>query len=58
MLAIRCGFSNRILRHDTAVVFDIYIQVSTRNHAVSEPQDFREAVRSKPVIAVVADVRL
>jgi hypothetical protein len=44
MLAIPSGFSNRILRYDTAVVFDIYIQVCARNQAVSEPQDFREAI--------------
>ncbi len=58
MLAIWCGFRNWILRYDTAVVFDIYIQVRTRNHAVSEPQDFCKAVRSKPMIGVIADVRL
>jgi hypothetical protein len=58
MLAIRCGFSNWILHYDTAIVFDIYIQVGTRNHAASELQDFRKAVGSKPVIGVIADVRL
>jgi hypothetical protein len=46
------------LRYDTAVVLDIDIQVRTRNHAGSEPQDFREAICSKPMIAVIADVRL
>ena len=58
MLAIRCGFSNWILRYDAAIVFDIYIQVRTRNHAISEPQDFCKAIRSKPVIGVIADVCL
>jgi hypothetical protein len=58
MLAIRCGFSNWMLRYDAAIVFDIYIQVCTRNHLVSEPQDFRKAVRSKPMIGVIAEVRL
>ena len=58
MLAIRCGFSNWILRYDAAVVFDIDIQVWTRNHVISEPQDFRKAIRSKPMIGVIADVRL
>ena len=58
MLAIRYGFRNRILRYNAAVVFDIYIQVRTRNHSVSEPQDFRKAIRSKPMISIVPDVRL
>ena len=44
MLAIRCGFSNWILRYDAAIVFDIYIQVPTWNHAASELQNFRKAV--------------
>jgi hypothetical protein len=44
MLAIRCGFSNWILRYDAAIVFDIYIQVCARNHAASELQDFRKAI--------------
>jgi hypothetical protein len=44
VLAIRCGFSNWILRDDTAIIFDIYIQVRTQNHAASELQDFRKAV--------------
>jgi hypothetical protein len=46
------------LRYDAAIVFDIYIQVRTRNDAISEPQDFRKAVRSKPMIGVIADMRL
>jgi hypothetical protein len=58
MLAIWCGFSNWILRYDAAIVFDIYIKVSTRNHAFSEAQDFRKTVRSKPVIRVISHVRL
>ena len=29
VVALWCGFSNWILRYDTAVVFDIYIQVCT-----------------------------
>jgi hypothetical protein len=58
VFAIRCGFSNWILRYDAAIVFHVYLQVCTRNHAISEPQDFCKAVRSKPVIGVIADVRL
>jgi hypothetical protein len=58
MLASWCGFSNWILRDDAAIVFDIYIQVCTRNHAISEAQDFRKAVRSKPMIGIIADMRL
>ncbi len=37
VFAARCNFSNWILRDDTAIIFDIYIQVRTRNHAISEP---------------------
>ena len=58
MLAVWCDFGDWVLRYDAAVVFHIYIQVCTRNHAISEPQDFCKAVRSKPVIGVIADVRL
>ncbi len=58
MFAIWFGFGNGILRYDTAVVFDIHIQVRTWSHATSELQDFREAIRSKPVIGVIANVRL
>jgi len=46
------------LRYDAAIVFDIYIKVSTPNHAFSEAQDFRKTVRSKPVIRVISHVRL
>jgi hypothetical protein len=46
------------LRYHTAIVFDIYIQVRARNHAISQPQDFPKAVRSKPMIGVIPDVRL
>jgi hypothetical protein len=58
VLAMWFGFGNWILCYDTAVVFDIYIQVRTRNDASSKLQDFREAVRSKPMIGVTADMRL
>ena len=58
MFAIWCGFSNWILRDDAAVVLDIHIQVCTPNDTISESQDFREAICSKPMIAVIADVRL
>jgi hypothetical protein len=44
MLAIESGFRNWILRDDTTIVFDIHIQVRTRNHVLSEPQDFRKAI--------------
>ena len=43
-IAIRCRFANWIMRYDAAIVFDIDIQVRTRNHAASELQDFRKAV--------------
>ena len=33
-------------------------QVCTGNHAISQLQDFREAVRSKSMIGVIADARL
>ena len=58
MLAVWSGFGNWILRYDAAVVLHIYIQVCTRNHAVSQLEDFRKAIRSKSVIGVIADVRL
>jgi hypothetical protein len=58
VLAVWSGFGNRILRDDAAVVFHIYIQVCTWNHAGSQLQDFRKAVRSKPVMGVIADVSL
>jgi hypothetical protein len=58
VLAVWSGFGNWILRYNAAVVFHIYIQVCTRNHAVSQLQDFRKAIRSKPVIGVIAEVRL
>jgi hypothetical protein len=58
VLTVWSGFGNRILRHHAAVVFHIHIQVCTWNHAVSQLQDFREAIRSKPVIGVIADVSL
>ena len=38
------SLGNWILRDDTAIIFDIYIQVRTRNHAVSQPQDFRKPI--------------
>jgi len=46
------------LRHDAAVVFDIYVKVCIRNHAISELEDFREPVRLKPMLGIIADVRL
>ncbi|HET6887023.1 MAG TPA: hypothetical protein VFH87_03770 [Candidatus Udaeobacter sp.] len=58
MLAIRSGFGNWILRYDAAVVFHIYIQVCTRNYAISQLQYFRKAICPKPMIGVIADVRL
>jgi hypothetical protein len=58
MVALWRGFSNWILRYDTAVVFDVHLQVCTRYHSISEAKDFRKLVRSKPVIGVIADVRL
>jgi len=58
VLTVWSGFGNRILRYDAAIVFHIHIQVCTWNHPVSQLQDFRKAVRSKPVIGVIADVRL
>ena len=58
VLAIRCYFGDWILRYDTAIIFDLYIQICTRNDAISESQDLRKAVRSKPVIGVIADVGL
>jgi hypothetical protein len=58
VLAVWSGFGNWILRYDAAVVFHVNIQVCTRNHAVSQLEDFRKAIRSKPVIGVIADVRL
>jgi hypothetical protein len=44
VLAVWSGFCDWILRYDAAVVFHIYIQVCTRNHAVSQIQDFRQAI--------------
>jgi hypothetical protein len=58
VFAVWSGFGNWILRYDAAVVFHIYIQLCARDHAVSQLQDFRKAIRSKPVIGVIADVRL
>lgn len=58
MLAVRSSFGNWILRYDAAVVFHIYIQVCTRNHAISQLQDFRKPICPKPMIGVIADVRL
>jgi hypothetical protein len=58
VLAIRRRFANWILRYDAAIVFDLDIQICTPNDAISESQDLRKAVRSKPVIGVIADVRL
>jgi len=58
VLTVWSGFGNRILRYDAAVVFHIHIQVCTWNHAVSQLQDFGKAVRSKPMLGVIADVSL
>jgi len=44
VLAVWCRFNDWILRYDAAVVFDIYLQVCTRNHPISEAQDFCKAV--------------
>jgi hypothetical protein len=44
VLAVWSGFGNWILRYNTAVVLNIYIQVCTRNHAVSQLQNFRKAI--------------
>jgi hypothetical protein len=58
VLAIWYGLSNWILRNNTAIVFDVYIQVSAWNHAISKSQDFHEAIRAQPVIDIITDVRL
>jgi hypothetical protein len=58
MLANWFSVGNWILRYDTTVVFDVHGQLCTWNHAVSELQDFRKAIRSKPMIGVITDVRL
>ena len=43
VLAVWSSFSNWILRYDAAVVFHIYIQVRTRNHAVSQLAGFSQS---------------
>jgi hypothetical protein len=58
MIAIWSGFGNWVLRYYATVVFDVHIQIRTRNHAASELQDFGETVRSKPMIGIIPDVRL
>ena len=44
MFAGRYNFSNWILRYDTAIVFDIYIQIRTWSDAISELQNLRKAI--------------
>jgi hypothetical protein len=58
VLAIWHGLSNWILRNDTTIVLDVYIQVSAWNHAISESQDFHETIRSQPVIDIITNVGL
>ncbi|HEU0274219.1 MAG TPA: hypothetical protein VFQ83_06810 [Candidatus Udaeobacter sp.] len=58
VIARRPGFRNWILRYNTAVVLYVYVQVGTGNYLIAKPQDFRKAVRSKPMIRVIANVRL
>jgi hypothetical protein len=58
MVALRPGPLNWILRYNTAVVFDVHVQVSAWNHAISQPQNLRKSVCSKPMLGVVADMRL
>jgi hypothetical protein len=58
ILPPRLRLRDRILRHDAAVVFDIYVQIFIWQHVFPELEDFREPVRAKSMLGVIADVRL
>jgi hypothetical protein len=58
MLTHGSRFRDGILRYDTTIVFDVYIQICARNHAISQLQDLRKAIRSEPMIGVIANMRL
>ena len=58
MFALSSGRRNRILRYDTAIVFNIYIQFRMRKQPSPKLQDFGKAVRSEAMAEVVTDMRL
>ena len=47
-----------ILRNDTAIVFNINIQVRALEHACSELEDFGETIGAQPMMEIAADVSL
>lgn len=58
MFAGRLYFRNRILRDDTAIVFDFDLESIVRQDLAPELEDFREAVGLQPVVRVLPDVSL
>jgi hypothetical protein len=58
VVARRFRLHNRILRNDTAVVFDVHIQGWIRNHALPQCQDLREPIGPQPMVGIVANVCL
>jgi hypothetical protein len=58
ILTGRSYFVDRILRYHAAVVFDIHIQISIRNHAFAEPEDLREAIGRELMIRIFTNVCL
>ena len=57
---VACGpsFCDPVLRHDTAIVFNIDLQFRAGQDVLAELQDFGETIGTKPMLTVVADVSL
>jgi hypothetical protein len=54
----RSYFVDRILRYHAAIVFDIHIQISVRNHAFAEPEDLCKAIGPELMIRIFTNVCL
>jgi hypothetical protein len=58
IVAFDLDIGDRILRDDTAVVLDTYIEVSGGKHSRPESKYFCQAARPEPMIDVAPNVRL
>jgi len=58
MFSFESRFYDRVLGNNTAIVFDIHLQVRSWKHPIAETQDFSEAFRREPMFDVASNVGL
>ena len=58
MLPLESRLCNRVLRNDTAIIFDIHVQIRSRQHSIAELQNLGEAFRRELMLDITSDVGL